>query len=1160
MKWFLGRGKANHREVPGHPQRAAGTGVDSAGREQAEWKFRALFENGPLGVAYHRMVYDDAGKPVDFLFIDVNANYVELTGVDPRGKTVREAFPGIENDPFDWIGTYARVARTGESIRFEQYLQANDRWYDCVGYQYQPDHFVVAFLEVTARKRAEEQLRQKSAELDRYFNLSLDLLCIADRDGQFLRLNPEWEKVLGYSVPELEGRSFLDLVHPDDREGTIAAMSRLSAQEPVLNFENRYRCKDDSYRWIEWRSQQQDGLLYATARDITNRKRAAQALAESEEKYRTLFDGAGEAIFIHDVDRLLAVNQRACERLGYTRAELMSLPPGALDTPEQSLSLPERVAMVLAQGHLAFETEHQRKDGSRVPIEGTSQLVTWGGQPAIMSICRDITERKRTQAALDAESATLAAIIDNNPLSMQILDKDGRTLKTNLAHTAIFGAAPPPDYSMFTDPLVEAQGLSGLWERMQSSEVVVFPEVAYNAHEVIPELPDVPVWVRTVGFSIPGAAGRPERYILMHEDVTQQRAAEQALRESESRFRSYADNSPIGIFICDENRCFLQVNPAAVTITGYSREELLTLAIPDILPPESHEFAARAFGEVVDTGQVKGEFGFRHRDGRIRTWSLDAVRLSPARFMGMITDITERRRAEQELRESEGNYRALLESLSTGVVVHGPDTSILVTNAMATSLLGLSAEQMLGRTAVDPRWRFLHEDGSPMQIEDYPVNRVLASGESFRNLVGCIICPDRPEPTWVLCSGYPVKDAEGRIEQVVVTFADITERKRVEAEKAQLQAQLLQSQKMESLGILAGGVAHDMNNVLGAILGVATAGIESLPGDSPARSAFQTIIQAATRGGNTVKSLLGFARQSPAEERVLDINEVFREEIRLLERTTLAKVHLELDLADDLRPIRGDAGALASAFLNLCVNAVAAMPENGTLTLHTRNVDHDWIEVMVEDTGVGMSPEVLDKALDPFFTTKEVGRGTGLGLSMVYRTVMAHRGQMEILSELGRGTRVMMRFPACDTAAKAPGAAGEDRTVAAGSTALNVLAVDDDELIRCTMQALLEHMGHTVIIASSGEDAIAKLEGGLRPDVVILDLNMPGLGGAGTLPRLRALNPTVPVMLATGRVDQFALDLARTQPHVTLLPKPFSIGELRERLDPIAAGEGGGAV
>jgi len=167
--------------------------------------------------------------------------------------------------------------------------------------------------------------------------------------------------------------------------------------------------------------------------------------------------------------------------------------------------------------------------------------------------------------------------------------------------------------------------------------------------------------------------------------------------------------------------------------------------------------------------------------------------------------------------------------------------------------------------------------------------------------------------------------------------------------------------------------------VLGAILGLASAHIENQPAGSTAHRAFGTIIKAAERGGKVVKGMLNFARQSPAEDREIDVNAVLREEVRLLERTTLSKVRLEMDLAPDLRAIRGDASALTHAFMNLCVNAVDALPENGTLALRTRNVDKDWIEVQVEDSGTGMGKEVLERALDPFFTTKEQGKGTGLG-------------------------------------------------------------------------------------------------------------------------------------------------------------------------------------
>ena len=352
---------------------------------------------------------------------------------------------------------------------------------------------------------------------------------------------------------------------------------------------------------------------------------------------------------------------------------------------------------------------------------------------------------------------------------------------------------------------------------------------------------------------------------------------------------------------------------------------------------------------------------------------------------------------------------------------------------------------------------------------------------------------------------------------------------------------------MESLGILAGGVAHDINNVLGAILGMATAHIEAQPAGSPVHRAFDTISQAAVRGGNMVKSLLSLARQNPAEERQLDLNVILHEEVRFLERTTLSKIQLEMDLADNLRPILGDASALTHAFMNLCVNAVDAMPDHGTLTLRTRNVDGDWVEAVVEDTGCGMPSDVLEKAVDPFFTTKEVGKGPGLGLSMVYSTVKAHHGQLDIQSEPGRGTRVRMRFPACATRSRVPDPAAEPQSRTCGR--LNVLLVDDDELVQASLMALLGALGHEATAALSGEQALEALEAGLRPDVVILDMNMPGLGGAGTLPRLRALVPGVPVLLSTGRVDQAAQDLASAHPGVTLLPKPFTMKELKQRLE-----------
>jgi CheY-like chemotaxis protein len=401
-------------------------------------------------------------------------------------------------------------------------------------------------------------------------------------------------------------------------------------------------------------------------------------------------------------------------------------------------------------------------------------------------------------------------------------------------------------------------------------------------------------------------------------------------------------------------------------------------------------------------------------------------------------------------------------------------------------------------------------------------------------------------------------------DEAVVFVRDISKRKQAEEAlgnalrlRTELEKQAVHSQQMESLGRLAGGVAHDMNNVLGAILGLATSNLERLPEASPIHADFGIIAKAAVRGGQMVKSLLDFARQTPVQDLAVDLNGVIRDVAGLLERTTLARIRLEVELDPGLRPIRGDAGALTHSVMNLCINAVDAMPDEGTLALRTRNLDTREVEVEVRDTGSGMSPEVSRRAMDPFFTTKEVGKGTGLGLSMVYSAAKAHHGRIAIQSEPGRGTRVTLCFPACEGPVPAAGCAPE----APGPPAvpgLDVLLVDDDPLIQFSTRSLLDRLGHVTTSAASGEGALARMEEGYRPDAVILDLNMPGLGGSGTLPRLRAILPGVPVILATGKPDQTAHDLVDGYPEVTLLAKPFALDALRRQLGRLASRPGPG--
>ncbi|MCC6512369.1 MAG: PAS domain S-box protein [Geothrix sp.] len=618
------------------------------------------------------------------------------------------------------------------------------------------------------------------------------------------------------------------------------------------------------------------------------------------------------------------------------------------------------------------------------------------------------------------------------------------------------------------------------------------------------------------------------------------------LRVRQSRLLEAQQMAHLGNWILDPSTHQVECSEEVFRVCGVDQLPTTTDAFRSLIHPEDLSKVQSALQAVLSKGEP---LSLDHRlclpDGSIRwvhstaaTFRDDAGGLV---LRGTIMDITDRKQAELALRASEHRLNDILNSVDAYIFIKDRHFRFTYVNRKVCELFGLPAEEIVGK---DDSVFFSGTSLAEIQQHD---RRVVEKGETIALQETNLKAADgSPRTFWSV--KVPLRDQEGSIYGLCGTSTDITARKLAEDEREQLQAQLQQASKMESLGSLAGGVAHDMNNVLGAILGMAELGIEDQPKDSQGYRSLDTIMRAAERGGKMVKSLLRFARQSPAELQELELNAILREEVHLLERTTLAKVRLDLDLADDLRPIRGDASALTHAFMNLCVNSVDAMPEAGTLTLRTRNVDNHWIEVVVEDTGTGMPKEVLDKALDPFFTTKGIGKGTGLGLSLVYSTVKSHQGQMEIQSEPGVGTRVRMRFPSCNILVPAQEPSDEPLPTCV-QRPQELLLVDDDDILRGALAAVCQKLGHRVTAVPSGEEALALLEAGVRPDWVLLDMNMPGLGGSGTLPRLRSLCPNVPVLLVTGRADQAAIDLVGAHPGVTLLSKPFSMKVLQQHLD-----------
>ncbi len=498
--------------------------------------------------------------------------------------------------------------------------------------------------------------------------------------------------------------------------------------------------------------------------------------------------------------------------------------------------------------------------------------------------------------------------------------------------------------------------------------------------------------------------------------------------------------------------------------------------------------------------------------------------------------------AERAIREglaaSEARFaQAFQANPSPLAITRETDGTFLSANESFCHLMERPLAELVGCTAADLE---LYPDA---ETRDQLVVRLQAEGRLRNHEL--TLRTGTGQPVHVLVSVERIR-VDGQ-PCLLTAFHDLTLQRRNEAERLRLEAEAQHFHKLESLGTLAGGVAHDMNNILGAIMGMASLVQERHPSDAGLARDMDTLLRAAGRGRDLVRGLTDFARKGLQEPRPTDLNELLGREADLLRRTTLQRIQVDLDLEPDLPLVLGDPGSLSNAVMNLCVNAMDAMPDGGTLRLATRFLAPGSVQLSVTDTGVGMPPEVLQRAMDPFFTTKPLGQGTGLGLSLAFSIAKAHQGRLEIESTPGRGTEVRLVLPAYGPD---PALAGGAPAVAAppDQPPLRVFLVDDDDLVRMTLPAMFEALGHRTEAVASGPEALALLANGTPPDLVVLDVNMPGMDGLEVHRRLREAHPRLPVLFASGLKDVRLERLLDEDPVTAYLPKPFTLPELQRRL------------
>jgi PAS domain S-box-containing protein len=396
----------------------------------------------------------------------------------------------------------------------------------------------------------------------------------------------------------------------------------------------------------------------------------------------------------------------------------------------------------------------------------------------------------------------------------------------------------------------------------------------------------------------------------------------------------------------------------------------------------------------------------------------------------------------------------------------------------------------------------------------------------------------------IAAQGKVTLDAQGQPSRLNGVAWDITQRKLDEEERRRFDERLNRTRALEALGVLVAGVAHNMNNVLAVIMGTASLR-ERAGAEGPDLEAYQTIGKVCRRGRDVVRSLIQFSRPTLSGQVPLALHPLVQEVAVLLENTTRNRVRIETVLAEEPLWIHGDAGSFNLALVNLCFNALEAMPEGGTLTLRTATAGADGVEVSVEDTGCGMDEDIMKHMLEPFFTTKDSSSGAGLGLSMVYGVIKAHGGTIAFTSRQGQGTEATIRLPripAPDRGAKAGGPERPHRVS-------RVLLVDDDEDVRFLMVRMLRKAGVDHVEAvESGAAALASLGSGELPDLVILDQNMPGMTGTQAMELIRERHPDLAILFSSGQPDLETCACLR-QPRVGVISKPFTMAEIQARLE-----------
>lgn len=649
--------------------------------------------------------------------------------------------------------------------------------------------------------------------------------------------------------------------------------------------------------------------------------------------------------------------------------------------------------------------------------------------------------------------------------------------------------------------------------------------------------------------------GRLCEWVGVHTDITERRATEITLRDLMATLEQRVEaaiaerdrtwnNSRDLLVVVGADGVFRAANPAWTVILGWRPDEVAGRSYLDFIHEGDRDSARSALETAVSVELKSYEVRLLHKDGSHRWLSWVAAPEGDLIYASG-RDVTLEKEAAEAFERSESRFRAIFQTSYQFKGILSLEGMLLDANPTSLRGIGATLDEVVGKPFWESAW-FANTPGMAEIVQG--AIPLVASGQTVRR-EALLHLPSGSR--WFDFTMRPIRDAKGEVVAIIPEAADITARR--QAEDA-----LRQSQKLEAIGQLTGGIAHDFNNLLTPIVGSLDLLQRKCPADGNAGRLISVALQSAERARTLVQRLLSFARRLHLEARPVDLRQLVHGMLDLIGRPLGPRISVEADIADDLPAARVDPNQLEVALLNLAVNARDAMPDGGVISISAKAVEvaegdgaglppGRYVCLSLADTGIGMPPETLARAVEPFFSTKGVGKGTGLGLSMVHGLAAQSGGKLQLESEAGRGTKAKVWLPAAELSPSRR--RGSTAEAIAEVRPLSILLVDDDDLVRAGAAAMLETIGHTVVQASTGMQALECIASGAPCDLLVTDQRMPCIMGSELVLRARALRPNLPAVLITGFADEAAgaYDLPR-------LAKPFRAADLAKIVADTAGG------